>query len=240
MGTEPVTVSVVSHGQNRLVNELLRDLAGLGSTGLKIIVTQNAPDAEPLAAAANVEVVVNDWPKGFGANHNAAFRRCSTKLFSIVNPDIRLHADPFPGLITALRSGRGGVIGPLARNPEGRVEDSARRFPTFGSLLLKLLPGSPGPDYPLDQGPREVDWVAGMFMLFRSDAYRAAGGFDERFFLYYEDVDICRRLRLLGYTCVFHPEVSVTHDARRASRKNLRLMGTHAASAARYLARRYR
>ncbi len=85
-----------------------------------------------------------------------------------------------------------------------------------------------------------MDWVAGMFMLFRSDAFRAARGFDERFFLYYEDVDLCRRLRRLGHSCVFQPEASVIHDARRASRRNLRLMGIHAASAVRYLVRRYR
>jgi hypothetical protein len=79
-----------------------------------------------------------------------------------------------------------------------------------------------------------------MFMLFRSDAYREVGGFDERFFLYYEDVDICRRLLARGYRCVFQPEASVIHDARRASRRDLRLMSIHAASAARYLTRWYR
>ena len=233
-------MSVVSHGQNRLVNSLLRDLAAPGSTRARVIVTQNIPEAEALVAPAGVEVVLNDRPKGFGANHNAAFRRCATELFCVANPDIRLPADPFPALASALHSVRAGVAGPLVRDPEGRVEDSARRFPTLGSLVRKLAAGPAGPDYAVDQGPRAVDWVAGMFMLFRGEAYRRAGGFDERFFLYYEDVDICRRLGALGYPCVFQPEVSVVHDARRASRRNLRLMAIHAASLARYLARRYR
>ena len=97
-----------------------------------------------------------------------------------------------------------------------------------------------GPDYPVDQGPIEVDWVAGMFMLFRSEDFREVGGFDERFFLYYEDVDICRRLLSRGQRCVFQPDASVIHHARRASRRDLRLMGIHASSAARYLTRWYR
>jgi GT2 family glycosyltransferase len=78
-----------------------------------------------------------------------------------------------------------------------------------------------------------------MFMLFPSEAFRAAGGFDPRFFLYYEDVDLCARLRTLGYACVYQPETAVIHDARRASRRDLRLMGIHAVSALRYLTRRY-
>jgi GT2 family glycosyltransferase len=148
--------------------------------------------------------------------------------------------DPFPALVSALQSANGGVAGPRVCDPEGRMEDSARRFPTVATLLRKFLAGTAGPDYPVDGGLQEVDWVAGMFMLFRSDAYREAGGFDERFFLYYEDVDICRRLRLRGHRCLFQPEASVIHDARRASRRDLRLMRIHASSAARYLTRRYR
>jgi hypothetical protein len=66
------------------------------------------------------------------------------------------------------------------------------------------------------------------------------GGFDERFFLYYEDVDICRSLGLAGYGAAYVPEVTVIHDARRASRRNLRLMAIHAASAIRYLTHWYR
>jgi N-acetylglucosaminyl-diphospho-decaprenol L-rhamnosyltransferase len=109
-----------------------------------------------------------------------------------------------------------------------------------GRLLVKLLAGASGPDYPVDRGTLTVDWVAGMFMLFRSEAFRAASGFDERFFLYYEDVDICRRLGLLGFGAVYVPGASVVHEARRASRRDARLMRVHAASAARYLMRRYR
>lgn len=234
-------LSVVSHGQNHLVNQLLGDLSALRPASLSVVLTQNIPDSEPLDThGLRIDIVVNSAPKGFGANHNAAFARCAAPRFCVVNPDIRLQADPFPRLLAALDDERVAVAAPLVRNPEGSVEDSVRRFPTVGRLLRKLLPGSGGPDYPFDQGPLEVDWAAGMFLAFRSDGYRAVNGFDESFFLYYEDVDICRRLRLLGYTCVFCPEVSVTHDARRASRRNPRLMGIHAASAMRYLARRYR
>jgi GT2 family glycosyltransferase len=85
-----------------------------------------------------------------------------------------------------------------------------------------------------------VEWVAGMFIGFRRDAYARVGGFDERYFLYYEDVDICRRLRSHGYKVVYDTTVSVIHEARRASRRDPRLMGIHAASALRYLLSSYK
>jgi len=132
-----------------------------------------------------------------------------------------------------------GVAGPLVRAPSGAAEDSARRFPSLGTLARKMLRGASGPEYPTDRGIQRVDWVAGMFMLFRRNAFAAAGGFDERFFLYYEDVDICRRLRGLGFACLYQPAVGVVHEARRASRRDPRLMAVHAASIARYLFRRY-
>jgi GT2 family glycosyltransferase len=235
-----ITLSVVSHAQNWLVNALLTDLAQLREHELAIVVTQNAPDRDALTAPPGAEIIVNERPKGFGANHNAAFQRCRTPFFCVANPDVRLNMDPFPALLSALEAqAKAGVAGPQVCDPDGHTEDSARRFPTVLRLLRKLLLGARGPDYPAEGGPAAVDWVAGMFMLFRTEAFRAAGGFDERFFLYYEDVDICRRLGLLGFGALYVPEATVIHDARRESRRNPRRMAIHAASALRYLTRWY-
>ena len=75
-------------------------------------------------------------------------------------------------------------------------------------------------------------------MLFRSDSYRSIGGFDEAYFLYYEDVDICYRLHSSGATVIFEPRVEVTHDARRASRRDPSLALHHLARMLRFLWRR--
>jgi GT2 family glycosyltransferase len=71
-------------------------------------------------------------------------------------------------------------------------------------------------------------------MLFRSETFRALGGFDERYFLYYEDIDLCRRAARRGLAVVYDPRVELVHDARRASRRNPRLALHHARSIARY------
>jgi GT2 family glycosyltransferase len=233
-----ITVSVVSHGQNALVNAFVEDLARHCGNRVALIITQNISDSQPLATAGApgpVELVRNAERKGFGANHNAAFTRCRTPYFCVANPDIRLRADPFPRLLETLETQGATATGPLVRSPAGTVEDSARRFPTVPSLLRKLLRERPGPEYPIDQAAMRVDWVAGMFLLFRSEAFRSVGGFDERYFLYYEDVDICRRLGGIG-PVVYEPRAEVIHDARRASRRDLRLALRHVSSALRFLA----
>jgi GT2 family glycosyltransferase len=234
MPLSAITVSIVSHGQNKLVNHLLSDLARHCDPSLRLIVTENVPDEEPLNFAGAFKRIVNDQPKGFGANHNRAFLLCETPFFCVLNPDIRLASDPFARLVRLLDDERIAAAGPLVRNPKGDVEDSARVFPTPAILLKKLFVAPGGPDYPIDTGPLNVDWLAGMCILFRSAAYRAAGGFDEKFFLYYEDVDLCRRFHASGYGVWYEPRAEVIHDARRASRKNLRPMFIHIASVMRY------
>lgn len=242
MASAAVTVSIVSHAQNGLVNELLRDLAHIQDGFLELIVTENTSDPVPLNPPPmhpTLQRVVNERPLGFGANHNRAFARCSTPYFCVCNPDIRVKIDPFSALELHLSSPDVGVVAPLIRSPDGRVENNARRFPTARTLLRKLIHHRrDDPEYPADQGAIEVDWVGGMFMLFRAEVYRALAGFDEAYFLYYEDVDLCRRLRRKGFKTIYDPAVEVIHDARRGSRRDVRLMAYHLASMARYLTQR--
>jgi len=233
-----ITVSIVSHAQNALVNQLLADLEAHCAPRVELVVTENAPDSVALSTAPlsmPLRRVANERRKGFGANHNAAFRHCATRYFCVVNPDVRMRADPFPRLLESLAEPGVAAAGPLVRGPDGKVENSARRFPSLSSLALKALGHGRGPEYPDDRGPLDVDWVAGMFMLFRTEAFRAAGGFDERYFLYYEDVDLCRRLGRSGGRVRYDPRAEIVHDARRTSWRNPRYLRWHVSSAIRFL-----
>jgi GT2 family glycosyltransferase len=235
-----ITLSVVSHRQNALVNGLLADLQQVSSDQITVLVTLNVPDPVPLELEGlpfPVEVVINSEAKGFSGNHNAAFACTRTPFFCVANPDIRFASDPFPGLLAILARSGAAVAGPLVRNPDGAVENSARRFPTAASLARKLAGMATGPEYPWTRGPVEVDWIAGMFMLFRSEAFYAVRGFDERYFLYYEDVDICRRLLSAGHRVLYQPDSEVVHDARRSSRRNPKYLRWHLQSMLRFLIR---
>lgn len=237
-----VVVSIVSHRHGPMVGRLvsrLRQCSGIA----RIIVTQNVQCRCDLGADDTVLICVNDKPKGFAANHNAAFRHCREEYFCVLNPDIELGEDPFPALVECAGKSGAAIAAPLILSPSGEVEDSARYFPTAKSLAMKALGVADG-RYPLpsDMGIFSPDWVAGMFMLFRSSDFARLGGFDERYYLYYEDVDICRRARVIGMKIVVCPEATAVHDARRASRRSIRHMRWHLMSMARYLwtARRFR
>jgi GT2 family glycosyltransferase len=158
-----------------------------------------------------------------------------------MNPDIRMTENPFPVLLAEMERLSGGVIAPAVVNAEGEVEDSVRYFPTPHSLAGKLLGRGDG-RYAFAPGDATfaADWAGGMFMLFRAEDYRSVGGFDERFFLYYEDVDICARLGKAGRPVLACPKARVIHDARRASRRQLRYMRWHVSSMARYFWKHWR
>lgn len=239
MVPQPVTVSIVSHGQGEMISALLSDMARCPSV-FEVLVTQNIPEPEiacPESLRSRLRLIRNDHPKGFAANHNQAFRQCMTSLFAVLNPDIRLGQDPFPLLTDIFMESRCALAAPVVCNQEGAIEDSTRYFPTPVRLFAKLLKSDDG-RYPLKgKAPAFVEWTAGMFMLFRADAFRDVGGFDEDFFLYYEDVDICVRLWKAGRSVVLHPGVSVVHVAQRTSRRHLRYMLWHFSSMARYFAK---
>lgn len=232
----PIAVSVVSHGQGELVAQLLRDLARCPDVA-EVVVTQNIPEAEidcPDALRPRLRILRNEQPKGFAANHNQAFRHCTAPLFAVLNPDVRLPQDPFPALAAALDAAGAGLLAPVVLSPEGALEDSARHFPTPGQLLSRLLGFGEGRFPVQGRTPLAVDWVAGMFMLLRADTFRTIGGFDEGYFLYCEDVDICVRLWKSGHRVLLHPGVSVVHAAQRASRRRPRYLAWHLSSLARY------
>ena len=110
-----------------------------------------------------------------------------------------------------------GVNCELILNGAGSIEDSARRFPTPLKIFCKVFGGCKGQDYQVGSAPLEPDWVGGMFMVFCRSTYEHVGGFDQNFFLYYEDVDLCARIRLRGLRVVMTPGVQATHLARRSS-----------------------
>jgi GT2 family glycosyltransferase len=233
-----LTVSVVSHGQGDLVASLLEDLDRSCDPGsLEVILTVNIAETLPFKESDYrypLTVIGNPRPRGFGANHNAAFRSASGSGYCVLNPDVRFSRDPFGPLRPLLEGPRVGVAAPLVTDPAGRVEDSARRMPTPARILRRILGGGreEGDDggHPLV----EPEWVAGIFMLFPAHVFRETGGFDERYRMYCEDVDLCTRLRLLGYRIVQDRSVRVVHDARRESHRRWNHFAWHVRSLTRF------
>jgi N-acetylglucosaminyl-diphospho-decaprenol L-rhamnosyltransferase len=231
-----ISISVVSHGQFGMVKNLLTDLGRYcQGTKFELLLTLNLPEQVDLSGYQfPIHLISNSAPKGFGENHNAAFSEARGDYFCVINPDVRLKDNVFPDLVACHISQNAGVSAPIIMSPEGMQEDSARRFPSPLIILSKAIGLSNHVVTDPSEFVNHPDWVAGMFMFFNSNEYQKIGGFDERYFLYYEDVDLCARLRLNGRNAVVCPTTSVIHDAQRTSHRNLKYLRWHITSMLRF------
>jgi N-acetylglucosaminyl-diphospho-decaprenol L-rhamnosyltransferase len=210
-----------------MLHRLLRDIAALPELAqAQVIVTLNlageAFNADAFAPL-KIRVLRNDRAQGFGANHNAAFRLCRTPWFAVLNPDLRIPNDPFPTLLeVAARWPDVAAVAPTVVASDGVLEDAVRANLTPASLFARRLLARRKPmtvETPAQRGG-SFYWLAGMFLLLRSDAYRGVGGFDERFFMYCEDYDLCARLYMAGYALAVASDAKVIHDAQRSSHRS--------------------
>lgn len=184
--------------------------------------------------AANVRLMTNSANVGFARGVNQGLAATRAPLVLIMNPDCRLMA----GAIAALRAVLDAhpscaIAGPRILNPDGSVQGSARGDPDmltglFGrtTVLRKIVPFLPiaKRNVVVDEAIRSgqqsivVDWLSGACMLARRDALDAVKGFDDRFFLYWEDADVCRRLRGRGYHVRYVPGATAIHRVGQSSR----------------------
>jgi N-acetylglucosaminyl-diphospho-decaprenol L-rhamnosyltransferase len=234
-----ILISIVSHKQGDLVWNLLKNIQTLSlQSPFEVVVTVNTEESLPFKDqdfSFKLTLIFNKYPKGFGANHNAAFGTRPSTFFGVLNPDLRLDQDPFTPLLRRLALKGQGVIAPQVLNEDHEIEDSARCLPTPYRLAKRYigLKKTRKLDYPIDR-IYCPDWVAGIFMLFPSPVFAAMKGFDERYFLYFEDVDLCTRLWQAGYEVMVDPAITVMHQARRNSHDNLRYLRWHIYSGCRF------
>jgi len=236
-----LTISIVSHGQGDLVGLLLEDLAKQDFSSLEsieVIVTLNIPENESFLKnhLGRVTVFRNLRPIGFGANHNQAFASSSSDFFVVLNPDVRI-SNSFAEQIIKTKYDNWGCMAPLVLSPDGIVEDSARRYPTVTRISRRVILNKRRADYTAsDDGTCiPVDWVAGIFMVFRSTVFKELKGFNHDYFMYLEDADICRRSNQAGYPVILNPLFSVIHDARRNSFKSSTHLKWHLRSMLRFI-----
>ncbi len=202
----------------RLTRRLLRSPCVRRGDAEVVIVDNHSPP-HPLLAR------VRRWPgvslrrwgrnRGFGRAANEAARLSRGRWLLLLNPDVTVPDGFLDDVfrVAERASERDGVIGFRLLNADGTLQPSVGRFPTFGGTLAGLLRPRRRRKYLRRQPrrPREVDWLSGCCLLVREECFSRLGGFDPKFFLYYEDVDLCRRARAQGWAVRFDPAVAVVH-----------------------------
>ncbi|BCM25277.1 glycosyltransferase [Methyloradius palustris] len=229
-----ISISIVSHLQGHLVKLLLQDIKeNCKENSIEILLTINLPEnleLDLIEYSFPIVITNNSKPKGFAENHNQAFTRAKGEYFCVLNPDIRINENPFEHLLHLLEDKSIGLAAPTVIGESGRLEDSMRKFPTPLKILGKVIGMSQVNDYEVGIEAIFPDWVAGMFMMFRYDMFKKLNGFDQKYFLYYEDVDLCARLRLGGHKVVVSPQSQIIHYARRSSHHKLKYLIWHLSS----------
>ena len=241
-----IHISVVSHGHGQHIDSLLSDLAALPSAdSLQLTLTLNIPEqlSFELAKLPFPHVLQeNATPFSFSKNHNLAFDLApepeSARFFLVLNPDTRIEGSVLSDLANVLNSFESqnvGVVGPKVVDEHGKVQENGRVFPDWAYLLKKLFGHEPANPIHSVNNIASVDWLAGMCVLLRRDTFRQLGGFDEAYRLYYEDVDLCLRLRQFGKTAILATDYQIVHIGQWKSRRNITHLFWHCRSALRFL-----
>jgi N-acetylglucosaminyl-diphospho-decaprenol L-rhamnosyltransferase len=197
-----ITVSIVSHGHDCYIIDLVSQLAAFCESVGQVIITHNIASTMILNASDypfEILIIENSVPKGFAANHNYAFDQAVGSYFCVLNPDIIFKEDPFKVLLCHLGGNGLGLVAPIVKNVQGYIQDNARFFPTPFSIFRKVMLGARDAVGHSASEVTYTDWLAGMFLLTPSRLFRQIGGFDSKFWLYYEDVDLSLRYWESGY-----------------------------------------
>jgi GT2 family glycosyltransferase len=236
-----ITASIVSHGHGSMVVEIANQLSK-SEFVKKIVITLNIP--EDLSCDNEKIIIVNNTKKkGFGANHNKAFRDyCNTEFFLVINPDVKLNPEIFKELVYRMSGSDLSFCAVKVLNSHAELENSYRDFPNATHLLKKLFKIKIAENLNTLKINNKIfsDWIAGMFLLFKSDSYMVLNGFDQStFFLYYEDVDICYRAKLQNMRYIVWDDLAIEHNAQRDSHKKIKYAALHFCSHVKFLLRYY-
>lgn len=163
-----------------------------------------------------VELITNGWNAGYAAAANQAIHGCPQPYVLLLNADARLCEGALATLAAYLdENERAAVVGPRLSNADGSLQPSARPFPRLVTLrpLLRHVPGIREHYLPTwsHSEARVVPYVVGAALAIRRSAFQAVGGFDPAYFLFYEEVDLCRRLAGAGWEVHFTPDAAVVH-----------------------------
>jgi len=230
-----VSVVIVSYNTQEILRNCLDALFEHSKgVAMEVFVVDNDSHDGSAAMVKNdfpsVMLITNHENLGFAAANNQAFALARGRYIILLNPDAYIRPLSLEHSIAFMdRTPMCGLCGGKIISPEGRLEPSARRFPSALSKLLTMsgLRGtfahSPIVNYHEFGGfahdkPMEVDWVPGTFTIVRKKMLDEIGYFDERFYIYYEETDLCMRAKKAGWTIYFIPDAEVMHIGGASSK----------------------
>jgi N-acetylglucosaminyl-diphospho-decaprenol L-rhamnosyltransferase len=216
---------VVNYESGPLLTRAIASLEAEGPAELVVVDNGSTDGSVDQLREQNPDIDVLDPGRnlGYGAAANRGVAATKSELVLVCNPDLFVS----PGALSEMRAALDSdptiaAVGPLIRKPDGERYPSARQFPSMIDAAGHALLGQFAPDNPFTRAyhhagalepdtVRPVDWVSGACFLVRRSAFEQVGGFDERYFMYMEEVDLCWRLGRAGWKVVYAPAAMVIH-----------------------------
>jgi N-acetylglucosaminyl-diphospho-decaprenol L-rhamnosyltransferase len=248
---------VVNYEAGPLLLECVRSVLADTSAGpVELVVVDNGSTDGSVAAVRDalpeVRIIRSPGNVGYARAANLGIAATHADVIAVLNPDLTVEPGTAAALVERLdRDPDLGAVGPRIRNPDASDYPSARRLPSVPVAVGHGALGLWWPTNPfttryrqLDADPseaRSVDWLSGAAVWLRRSALDAVGGWDERYFMYMEDVDLCWRLRRLGWRVAYEPGGRATHvQGASTARTPYRMIAEHHRSAFRFAERRWR
>jgi len=224
-------VSVVNHNHDKMIseNDTLKNLAQKYTVIIKSN-TEAKACLKQYCQKSGIHLIQGSSFKGFGANNNevfevakTSFNMCNEDYFLVLNPDIEISLESIFSLLTELQHTPTDIAAiNLFRNRSmTEYDNSIRHYPKLLNPFKTLLrlPRKDFYDKSVIKQPITIDWASGSFLMFKAGCYKELKGFDEKYFMYFEDADICRRAKIAGYYLVYFPHIRALHSASHQNRK---------------------
>jgi GT2 family glycosyltransferase len=229
---------VVYNNSSEMIKNTIDNLCSC-SKNIEVHISDNSETQalKPHIIYMNVKYRYNGFNAGYGRGHNMAIEKCSeSKYHIIINPDIIISPKTIEALSEFLDDNHDiGMICPKVLNEDGSIQPLNKRYPTVFDLFVRrflpkrlhgLLEKRLAWYETRDIGYetiRDIEFMSGCFMFCRTNALKAVGGFDDRFFMYFEDADLSRKIQHVGYRTVYYPHANITHLWERASHKSIKM-----------------
>ena len=228
-----ISIIIVSWKVRELLKKCLESIrSSQGDFNLEIFVVDNGSDDGTIEMIKrdfpDVRLIASDKNLGFAKANNLALKRASGEFILLLNPDTEINRNSLSKPIEFIKNHQQcGVLGPKMLYPDGKLQPSVRRFPTLGAVAMmlfklpKLFPNLKAVnkylakdfDYNREQ---IVDQIMGAYMFMPKSAIERVGYLDERFFIWFEEVDYCRRLKASGFEVWYSPEISILHHGGKS------------------------
>lgn len=238
-----VTASIVIYKEdfkilNKTINSFLKT-----PTSKHLFIIDNSPSNNFESLLKNDEITFFFTNKnlGFSKGHNLILNQIKSDYHLILNPDVTFSPQTIPNLISQLKKDEKlAMIAPRVNYPNGHIQYTCRKYPTVIDLIFRRL--QIFKNYIQNHEYQNVDltkpfypdFIHGCFMLFKTEDFKLINGFDERYFMYLEDADICKKIDKIGKKKLYFPSEKITHIHRKASSKSIKLFLYHLNSAIKY------